>query len=276
MNPLLLEEIVRRALLEDIGPGDVTAEAVIPEDRTARAEIRAKAAGCIAGMAAAATAFRLLDPDVRFSGVADGTAVKPGDLVAEVAGRARALLSAERVALNFLQRLSGIATATARAVAAAAPYGVRIVDTRKTTPGLRMLEKEAVLAGGGANHRLGLYDAVLLKENHIAVAGGIAAAVERVRARVGHMVKIEVEVESLEQIEEALAAGADVIMLDNMSPDEMRRAVAMIGGRAVVEASGGVTPERVAEVAACGVDVISLGWLTHSAPALDLSMRVVM
>lgn len=276
MNPLWLEDVVRSALNEDIGTGDITSEALIAADAQAEARIVAKAPGCIAGMPAATCAFRLLDPNVRISGVEDGTRVVPGDVVAEIAGSARAILSAERVALNFLQHLSGIATATAEAVEAVRPYGTRIVDTRKTTPGLRALEKAAVRAGGGVNHRLGLYDAVMIKDNHIAVAGGIAEAVRRVRERIGHMVKIEVEIESLDQLDEALSTGVDVILLDNMSLEDMRRAVERIAGRAVVEASGGITPANVREVAACGVDVISLGWITHSVPALDLSLRIQM
>lgn len=276
MNRIWLDDIVRRALAEDIGPGDLTVEAVVAPSTQACARIRAKAEGVVAGTEAAARTFQLLDPAIKFQAVADGTHVQPGDIVAEIQGDARAILSGERVALNFLQHLSGIATETARAVRAAAPYGTRIVDTRKTTPGLRTLEKAAVRAGGGANHRLGLFDAVLLKENHIVLAGGIGPAVQRAKKRVGHMVKIEVEVEHLSQIEEALAAGVDAILLDNMSLDEMRQAVKMVGGRAVVEASGGITPDRVAEIAACGVDVISLGWITHSVPALDLSLLVEM
>lgn len=274
MNYIWLDEVVRRALEEDIGPGDLTVQSVVPPGTRATAHIRAKAEGVIAGTAAAARAFQLLDSSIQFQSVSDGTPVRPGDVAAEISGDAAAILSGERVALNFLQHLSGIATETARAVQAAAPYGTRIVDTRKTTPGLRALEKAAVRAGGGANHRLGLFDAVLLKENHIALAGGIGPAVKRAKERAGHMVKIEVEVERLSQIEEALAVGVDAILLDNMSLDEMRQAVQMIGGRAVVEASGGITPDRVAEVAACGVDVISLGWITHSVRALDLSLLI--
>lgn len=267
---------MRQALSEDLGSGDLTCEAVIPADAQATAEIQAKASGRIAGGQAATLAFQLLDPSVECTFIPDGSPVEVGDVVAQLSGRARALLSAERVALNMLQHLSGIATATAEAVAAAEPYGVRIVDTRKTTPGLRALEKSAVRAGGGSNHRFGLYDAVMLKENHIAVAGGIVPAVQRARERIGHMVKIEVEIESLHQIDAALEARADVILLDNMSLADMRAAVAKIDKRATIEASGGITPDRVAEVAACGVDVISIGWITHSVPALDLSLRVVM
>lgn len=274
MNSLWLEETVRRALHEDLGTGDITSEALFPDEIKAEATIRAKARGRIAGTRAAGLAFGLLHADIQFTSCPDGTNVTPGQVVATLAGPAAAILSGERVALNFLQHLSGVATATAQAVEAARPYGVKIVDTRKTTPGLRMLEKEAVRIGGGANHRFGLYDAVMLKENHIAVAGGIGQAVETVRRRIGHMVKIEVEVEHLQQIPEALEAGADVILLDNMSLDDMRTAVGLIKGRAIVEASGGITPDRVAAVAACGVDVISLGWITHSVPALDLSLRV--
>lgn len=274
MNPLWIEEIVRRALTEDVGPADISTRAAVAADATAEAVILAKAEGCLAGTHVAAGVFRTLDPAIRFASLPDGSSIEPGTEVATIAGPARAILTGERVALNFLQHLSGVATATRQAAVAAEPYGVKVVDTRKTTPGLRALEKEAVRVGGGANHRMGLYDAVMLKENHIALAGGITEGVRRARAYVGHTVKIEVEVERLDQIDEAIAAGADIILLDNMSLTDMRSAVERIGGKAIVEASGGITPERVAQVAACGVDVISLGWITHSVPALDLSLRI--
>lgn len=275
MNPVWLEETVRRALNEDLGTGDITTAAVIPRDAVGHATIVTKAAGRIAGLAAASLAFRILDPDVLITRHAeDGCDLPAGAPVLTLRGRTAALLSAERVALNFLQHLSGIATATREAVARAAPYGVLILDTRKTTPGLRALEKEAVRIGGGRNHRFGLYDAVMLKENHITAAGGIRRAVERVRAYVGHTVKIEVETETLAEVAEAVEAGVEIILLDNMDEATMREAVRIVGGRAFVEASGGITLDRIAAIAACGVDGISVGWITHSAPALDLSLRL--
>lgn len=275
MNPIWLEETIRRCLEEDIGYGDLTTESIVPSDRQALGRITAKESGRIAGVDVARLAFQLLDSSVEIIVDApDGTDVNPGDGVLRLKGPASAVLSGERVALNFLQRLSGIASATALAVKAVAPYGTRIVDTRKTTPGLRPLEKYAVRVGGGLNHRMGLDDAVLIKDNHIAVAGSITEAVRRVRERVGHMVKIEVETESLDQVDEALAAGVDIIMLDNMDLQTMREAVTRINKRALVEASGNMRLERLPEIAATGVDIISMGWLTHSAPALDLSLKL--
>lgn len=270
-----LDELVRRCLEEDIGPGDVTTGAVVPADARATGAFLCKEEGVVAGLFVCARVFALLDPSVRFIGkVAEGTPVKPGDLLAEVSGPARPLLIGERVALNFLRHLSGIATRTARMVALVRDYPVRIVDTRKTTPGLRALEKYAVRVGGGYNHRFGLYDGVLIKDNHIRLAGGVAAAVRAARAAVPHTVKIEVEVEDLAGVEEALAAGADAILLDNMPPETMREAVRLVAGRAVVEASGGITEKNVAEVAATGVDIISVGALTHSVRALDISLEL--
>ncbi len=275
MNPIWLEETVRRSLHEDIGYGDLTTEAIVPSSSEARGKIVAKAAGRIAGIEVAMLTFQLLEPNVEMTVDApDGTDVKPGDTVLHLRGPAASVLLGERVALNFLQRLSGIASATALAVEAVAPYATRIVDTRKTTPGLRALEKYAVRVGGGFNHRLGLDDAVLIKDNHLAVAGGISEAVRRVRERIGHLVKIEVEVETLAQVDEALAARVDTIMLDNMDPETMREAVIRIDRRALVEASGNIRIEHIAKVAATGVDIISMGWLTHSAPVLDLSLRL--
>lgn len=275
MNVIWLQDVVRNALQEDIGYGDLTTEAIVPAGTIAEGAIVAKAAGRIAGAEVAVSAFHLLDPavDVQVH-KGDGSDVQPGDTVLAVRGPAAAVLMGERVALNFLQHLSGVATATAIAAKAAAPYGTRIVDTRKTTPGLRAMEKYAVRVGGGMNHRIGLDDAVLIKENHIAVAGGIRPAIERVRARVGHMVKVEVEVERFDQIDEALAAGVDAILLDNMDLETMRKAVLHINHRVVVEASGSISAEQVAAVAATGVDIISMGRLTHSSPALDLSLRI--
>jgi nicotinate-nucleotide pyrophosphorylase (carboxylating) len=275
VNPIWLEETVRRSLHEDIGYGDLTTEAIVPSSSEARGKIVAKAAGRIAGIEVAMLTFQLLEPNVEMTVDApDGTDVKPGDTVLHLRGPAASVLMGERVALNFLQRLSGIASATALAVEAVAPYATRIVDTRKTTPGLRALEKYAVRVGGGFNHRLGLDDAVLIKDNHLAVADGISEAVRRVRERIGHLVKIEVEVETLAQVDEALAARVDTIMLDNMDPETMREAVIRIDRRALVEASGNIRIEHIAKVAATGVDIISMGWLTHSAPVLDLSLRL--
>ena len=275
MNPIWLADVVRRALNEDIGYGDLTTEAIVSANSQASGTIIAKEAGRIAGSEVAALAFNLLDPSVNFTIIAaDGTDVQAGQQVAQVKGSAGSVLMGERVALNFMQNMSGIATITAQAVREAAPHKARIVDTRKTTPTLRPLEKYAVRMGGALNHRYGLDDAVLIKENHLAVAGGITQAVSLVRRRVGHMVKVEVEVEHLEQIPEALAAGVDAILLDNMDIPTMRQAVAKIAGRITVEASGNITVDRVAEVAATGVDIISMGQLTRSAPALDLSLRL--
>ncbi|KUK41306.1 MAG: Nicotinate-nucleotide pyrophosphorylase [Clostridia bacterium 62_21] len=270
-----LDELIRRALEEDIGPGDLTTAAVVPAAARAAGVFLCKEQGVVAGLFVSARVFALLDPAVRFAArVAEGAAVKAGDVLAEVEGPARPLLTGERVALNFLRHLSGIATRTAGMVALVKDYPVRIVDTRKTTPGLRALEKYAVRAGGGYNHRFGLYDGVLIKDNHIRAAGGITAALRAVRAAVPHTVKIEVEVEDLAGVKEALAAGADAILLDNMPPEMMREAVRLVGGRAVLEASGGITEANVVEVAATGVDIISAGALTHSVRALDISLEL--
>jgi len=272
---LQLEKIVRRALEEDLGRGDITSEAIVSRDIRGSGSFLCKSNGIVAGMAYARTAFHLLDSDVQLEPfVNDGGAVTKGSVIGRVYGNARSILSAERVALNFLQRLSGIATATASAVKAVEPFGTRIVDTRKTTPGLRLVEKYAVRVGGGSNHRMGLDDAVLIKDNHIEIAGGIKRAVRLARENVGHLVKIEVETETLEQVQEAIESGADVIMLDNMTCDCMKEAVNLVSGRVLVEASGGLTPDVVADVAAAGVDVISLGWITHSAQPLDISLEL--
>lgn len=265
-------EVVRRALEEDIGRGDLTTEATVPADAVARACVVARAAGRIAGLEIAMAAFRMLDPALEAEIVVrDGCDATKGATLARLSGRARALLSAERVALNFLGRLSGIATATARAVAAAQGR-VRITDTRKTTPGLRALEKYAVRMGGGKNHRFGLDDGYLIKDNHIAAAGGIALAVGRVREAGGHLLKIEVECDTLEQVDDAVECGADAVLLDNMTRAAIGEAVRRVGGRAIVEASGGITLETIPAVAALGVDVISLGSITHSASALDVGL----
>lgn len=269
-------QLLRRALEEDIGPGDVTTEWIIPAEQRSRAIILAKAAGVIAGLDIAKEVFRMLDERVLFTPlIADGDAVKPRDLVARLEGPTRAILTGERVALNFLQRLSGIATLTRAFVDAIAGTGATILDTRKTTPGLRALEKYAVRVGGGANHRTGLYDMVLIKDNHIQAAGSISEAVRKVRERNRAGLLIEVETRNLDEVREALALGVDRIMLDNMSYDLMRQAVALVGGRIPLEASGNVTLENVRQVAETGVDYISSGSLTHSAKALDLSLLFV-
>lgn len=272
---LMTEPLVRAALLEDLGrAGDITTDAVIPADKRMQAVMAAREPGVLAGINIAEQAFRLMGPDLEITRLQpDGARIDKGTAVLRVEGRARAILSAERVALNFACRLSGIASATAALVAAAEGHGhARITCTRKTTPGLRALEKYAVRAGGGANHRFGLDDAVLIKDNHVAVAGGIRQAVLAARAHVGHMVRIEVEVDTLGQLKDALEVGVDVILLDNMTPDMMRKAVALVARRAVTEASGRVTRETVPAIAATGVDFISCGWLTHSAPILDLGL----
>jgi nicotinate-nucleotide pyrophosphorylase (carboxylating) len=265
-------EIVRRALAEDFGDGDVTAEATIPPDARARALIRQKVPGVVYGIGYAELAFHALDPGARFRAeMPEGVWHEAGGLVLSVRGNARALLGAERTALNFLGRLSGIATLTARCVREVEGTGARILDTRKTTPGLRMAEKAAVYFGGGTNHRIGLFDEVLIKENHAAAAGGVAEAVRRARAARPDL-PVEVEVRTLEELDEALAAGAPRIMLDNMDLATMREAVARTAGRASLEASGGVTLESLRGIAETGIDFISIGALTHSAPALDLSL----
>jgi nicotinate-nucleotide pyrophosphorylase (carboxylating) len=271
---LLVEPIVRQALIEDLGrAGDITTDAIAPPDHIAAAVMASRQEGVVAGLEVAALAFHLIDPTIRFTPVLDdGARVARGAALATIEGPARGLLSAERTALNFVSRLSGIASATASLVASVAQTKARIVCTRKTTPLLRLLEKYAVRAGGGANHRFGLDDAALIKDNHIAIAGGVAEAIRRVRAHVGHMVKVEVEVDTLAQLKEALGARVDAVLLDNMSLDDLRRAVTMIDGRAISEASGRVTPETAPAIAATGVDLISVGWLTHSAPILDIGL----
>ncbi|WP_149764524.1 carboxylating nicotinate-nucleotide diphosphorylase [Neomesorhizobium albiziae] len=270
----VIEPIVRSALLEDLGRGgDLTSDAVIPYDCSATLVLKARQAGVVAGLDLVAFAFLLVDPAIDMQiRRPDGSDVVAGETIAKVCGPARGLLTAERTALNFLCRLSGIATATAAIVDAVRDHKARIVCTRKTTPGLRALEKYAVRVGGGANHRFGLDDAVLIKDNHIAIAGDIRTAIERARAAAGHMVKIEVEVDTLDQLEIALALGVDAVLLDNMSVEDLARAVAMAGGRAITEASGRVTPKTAPAIAATGVDLISVGWLTHSAPILDIGL----
>lgn len=270
-----LEQIIDRCLAEDVGTGDVTTTAVAEAGLVSCGYIWTKEPGVIAGLPVAAAVFRRLDPVVDWqTRVADGDAVAAGTLLAVVEGPAGAILTGERLALNFLQRLSGIATVTARLVQATRPHQVRVVDTRKTTPGLRWLEKYAVRRGGGHNHRFGLYDAVLLKDNHIKLAGGVARAVTLAKQAVPHTMKVEVEVEDLAGVKQALDAGADIIMLDNMDPETMRQAVNLIGKQAIVEASGGISLGNIEAVAATGVQVISVGSLTHSAPALDISLDI--
>jgi nicotinate-nucleotide pyrophosphorylase (carboxylating) len=276
LHPLLYEPLIRRALEEDLGrAGDLTSDAVLPQHLVGQAEVVARAEGRLAGLQVALSAFRLLDPSMEFEELAaDGDDVEAGTVLAAIRGPARSLLSAERTALNVLGRLCGIATATRNMVRLVEPHGARIVCTRKTTPGLRVLEKYAVRCGGGHNHRYGLDDAVLIKDNHIALAGGLKVAVERARESVGHLVKIEVEVDSLDQLREALDLGVEVVLLDNMSLEMLREAVAMAKGRAITEASGGINPKTAADIAATGVDLLSVGWLTHSAPALDVALDV--
>ena len=271
----VVEHAVVIALAEDLGSvGDITTNAIVPEGARGRAAIVFREAGVVAGLPLAEAAFRSLDPQVAFTViVADGNKVGAGTAVARVEATERALLTAERTALNFLGRLSGIATLTAKYVAAVAGTKARITCTRKTTPGIRALEKYAVRAGGGINHRFGLYDAVLVKDNHIAAAGGIGHALSELRTRVGHMVKVEVEVDTLAQLEEALRYPIDAVLLDNMNVATLQKAVALIGGRVMTEASGGVTLETVGEIAKTGVDLISVGALTHSPKNLDSSLE---
>jgi len=273
---ILVAEAVRAALKEDLGrAGDITSAATIPAGRKASAVLRARSPGTLAGLAFARQAFLQMDPQARFTAhCEDGARLEAGTDVATIAADARALLSAERTALNFLCHLSGIASATAEFAAAIAHTRARITCTRKTHPGLRAAQKYAVRCGGGSNHRFGLDDAILIKDNHIAVAGGVGEAVRRAKAFAGHLVKVEVEVDTLDQLREALEAGPDVVLLDNMAPDGLREAVAITGGSAVLEASGRVTLETVAAIAETGVDYISSGWITHSAPILDLGLDI--
>jgi nicotinate-nucleotide pyrophosphorylase (carboxylating) len=267
----VVSDTVERALAEDLGSGDITTAATVPSDTRACALITQKAPGVVYGLAVAERVFRVLDPESVIERlVQEGVWRERGEIM-RVTGRAAALLTAERTALNFLQRLSGVATMTARCVAAIDGTSARILDTRKTTPGLRALEKAAVAAGGATNHRAGLYDAVLIKENHAAIAGGVGEAVRRARARAPEL-PLEVECRDLAEVDEALAAGAPRLLLDNMTPAQLRTAVAHVAGRAELEASGGVTLETLRDVAATGVDFVSVGALTHSAPALDLSL----
>lgn len=270
----LVAKAVTDALAEDLGlAGDITTDATIPPGTRAKAVLAARKPGVISGLQVAEAAFRALDASVSFtSHVGDGTRVEPGAVVATVAGSARGLLTAERVALNFMGRMSGIATLTRTYADRIAGTRAHIIDTRKTTPGLRAFEKYAVRCGGGMNHRVGLFDAVLIKDNHIVAAGGIAAAIEAARTRAGHMVKIEVEVDTLDQLREALKHKIDAVLLDNMPPTQLATAVAIVDGRVITEASGGVNLDSVRAIAESGVDLISVGALTHSAPVLDLGL----
>jgi nicotinate-nucleotide pyrophosphorylase (carboxylating) len=271
-----IARIIERALEEDIGSGDVSSTPLFDDDTMASAVIVAKASGVLAGLPVAEATFAALSPELEWQAQKqDGAALAPGESIATLNGRVRHILLGERVALNFLQRLSGIASMTRQFVDAVGGFDVKILDTRKTAPGLRVLDKYAVRVGGGFNHRFGLDDGVLIKDNHLRAAGGVAAAVARVRERSSPLLEIEVEVTSLVEVEEAIEAGADIIMLDNMSPDEMGAAVKTIGKRAFVEASGGVTLDNLKEIAASGVDWISIGALTHSVRALDISLEIV-
>ncbi len=271
---LMVEPAVRAALLEDLGrAGDLTSDAIVPAAARARTVLRARQPGVVAGLDFALTAFRLIDPAITAEvTLGDGARLAPGDVIATVSGPARGILTAERTALNFLGHLSGIASATAGVVDAIKGHKAQVVCTRKTLPGLRIAQKYAVRVGGGSNHRFGLDDAVLIKDNHVAIAGGVAEAVARARAGVGHMVKIELEVDTLDQLREALGLRVDAVLLDNMGPEMLAEAVAMVDGRAITEASGGITPATAPAVAAAGVDLISIGWLTHSVRVLDIGL----
>ena len=271
---LIIEPLVRNALLEDLGlAGDITSAAVIPADHRSVVVMAAREPGVIAGLDAAELAFQLVEPAIVMKRhVQDGATVAPGDIIATIEGPSRGLLTAERTALNFLGHLSGIASVTAKIVAAIAGTKASVACTRKTTPGLRALEKYAVRAGGGMNHRFALYDAVLIKDNHVAVAGSVREAIRRARQGVGHLVKIEVEVDTLIQLHEAMEESVDAVLLDNMIPEQLREAVEIVAGRAITEASGRINPQTAAAIAATGVDLISIGWITHSAPVLDIGL----
>lgn len=271
---VMIEPLVRMALLEDLGrAGDLTTDAIVPAGHQVTTLLVARQDGVVAGLDLARLAFQLIDPAIEMRLERnDGAAVAPGDVIATLSGPARGILTAERVALNLLCRLSGIATATASVVTAIRDYQAKVVCTRKTTPGLRAIEKYAVRIGGGSNHRFGLDDAVLIKDNHVAIAGGVSEAIRRAKSGVGHLVKIELEVDTLDQLREALDQGVDAILLDNMGPAMLAKAVAMVAGRAVTEASGRITPATAPQVAATGVDLISIGWLTHSVTVLDIGL----
>ena len=271
---VLLEPLVRNALIEDLGrAGDITTDAIVPADAMAETRLVARQEGVLAGLDLARIAFELVDPRIQFQPrLNDGAVLSPGIEIAVISGPARGMLTAERVALNFLCHLSGVASATASIVQSIRDYRARVTCTRKTMPGLRAVQKYAVRVGGGSNHRFGLDDAVLIKDNHIAIAGGVHQAVERARAAIGHLVKIELEVDTLAQLSTALEVGVEVVLLDNMGPEMLREAVRMVDGRAITEASGRITPETAPALAATGVDLMAIGWLTHSARVLDIGL----
>ena len=271
---IMIEPVVRATLLEDLGrAGDLTTDSIVPADALTRCALMARQPGVVAGLDFALMAFRLIDPRIECHVERpDGSRLKPGDLIATVSGPARGILTGERTALNFLSHLSGVASATRGIADAIAGTKAQVCCTRKTMPGLRAAQKYAVRVGGGSNHRFGLDDAVLIKDNHVAIAGGVKNAVERARAGVGHLVKIELEVDTLDQLAEALALGVDAVLLDNMGPDMLREAVGMVAGRAITEASGRIRPETARPIAESGVDLMSVGWLTHSAAVLDIGL----
>lgn len=275
-HELVWQDVLRAGFKEDLGlAGDLTTESIVPATAQLVARVASRQEGVVAGLAVVAAAFSFYDPALSVSfAVADGDRVSPGQVLATVQGSARSVLTAERTALNLLGRLCGIATITRGVVDAVAGTGAAVVCTRKTTPGLRALEKYAVRAGGGANHRFGLDDAVLVKDNHLAIAGSVAEALRRVRARVGHLVKVEVEVDNLDQLDELLDLEVDAVLLDNLGPDLLAEAVRRVGGRMLTEASGGITPERARAIAESGVDLLSIGWLTHSARSLDVGLDI--
>jgi nicotinate-nucleotide pyrophosphorylase (carboxylating) len=274
---VMIDPAVRAALLEDLGRGgDLTTDSIVPVGTQTRTALVARQAGVVAGLDFAATAFRLIDPAIKVDiALPDGSRLRPGDLIATISGPARGILTAERTALNFLCHLSGVASATRGIADAIEGTRAKVCCTRKTMPGLRFAQKYAVRVGGGSNHRFGLDDAVLIKDNHIAIAGGVRPAVERARAGVGHLVKIELEVDTLAQLEEALTLKVDAVLLDNMGPDMLRQAVGMVDGRAITEASGRIRPDTAPAIAASGVDLLSVGWLTHSATVLDVGLDFV-
>ena len=270
----MLDTLILNALSEDVGTGDITTESTIPEDRVAHGKYRAKESGVLCGIGVAERVFALINPSIRFTAYKkDGDRIEKGEIIAEVVGKATDVLTGERVGLNLMQRMSGIATRTAEACAQVEGTNAKICDTRKTTPGLRVIEKYAVKVGGGTNHRFNLADGILIKDNHIVAAGSITAAVKAARANAPHTLKIEVEVEDFDQLDEALAAGADIIMLDNMNCADMTKAVNIVAGRAITEASGNMGDRNLREVAECGVDLISIGALTHSVRSLDISLK---
>lgn len=274
LNDIMLDKLIMNALSEDVGTGDITTESTIPETARAHGLYKAKESGVLCGIGVAARVFELIDRDIEFTPLKrDGDRIEKGEIIAEVRGKATNVLTGERVGLNLMQRMSGIATRTAEAVTQVEGTGAKICDTRKTTPGLRVVEKYAVKVGGGTNHRFNLADGILIKDNHIVAAGSITNAVKAARANAPHTLKIEVEVETFDELNEALEAGADIIMLDNMSCEDMKKAVGIVNGRAITEASGNMGDRNLREVADCGVDLISIGALTHSVRSLDISLK---